>query len=338
MSTSITPAVVPASDPTPANSPKSPGQQGHQVLSRAAKRQTAAGPVAGAGGRKKPTPIEPFTVASYIGVTIFGLFALIPLWMIIAGSLTAESTLARSGYSFFPEPFSLDAYAAIFSGTAVFRGYAATLFITFVGTVLSLCATASLSWVIARRMPRISRPLTIFAYLPMLFSGGLVPMYLLVTQVLQLQNSWFAVILPHMMAPFLVFVAVSFFRQLPEEILDSAKVDGAGELRVFFEIVLPLSKPILAVIGLFYAVSYWNEWFTAMLFISDPDKYPLQLMLQNLIANVTNATMLPGSGSAAPIYQLRLALTVVTIGPILLAYPFAQRYFVKGLTLGATKG
>jgi putative aldouronate transport system permease protein len=332
VSTSTTPAVAQSNDSTAANGPKAP----RQGRSLAKTKKPALG--TGQGGRRKRTRIEPFTAISYVGVTLFGLFALIPLWMIVAGSLTAESTLARSGYSFFPEPFSLDAYAAIFSGTAVFKGYAATLFITFVGTALSLCATASLSWVIARRMPRISRPLTIFAYLPMLFSGGLVPMYLLVTQVLQLQNNWFAVILPHMMAPFLVFVAVSFFRQLPEEILDSAKVDGAGELRVFFEIVLPLSKPILAVIGLFYAVSYWNEWFTAMLFISDPDKYPLQLMLQNLIANVTNATMLPGSGSTAPIYQLRLALTVVTIGPILLAYPFAQRYFVKGLTLGATKG
>ncbi|UVJ41309.1 carbohydrate ABC transporter permease [Arthrobacter sp. CJ23] len=328
MSTSTTPVVAAANDPAVADrmNPK----QRRTIFSRATNP--------GYKGTKRATRLEPFTAVSYVGVTIFGLFALIPLWMIVAGSLTAESTLARSGYSFFPEPFSFDAYTAIFSGTAVFQGYAATLFITVVGTVLSLCATASLSWVIARRMPRISRPLTIFAYLPMLFSGGLVPLYLLVTQVLQLQNSWFAVILPHMMAPFLVFVAVSFFRQLPEEILDSAKVDGAGELRVFFEIVLPLSKPILAVIGLFYAVAYWNEWFTALLFISDPEKYPLQLMLQNLIANVTNAAMLPGSGSVAPIYQLRLALTVVTIGPILLAYPFAQRYFVKGLTLGATKG
>lgn len=286
----------------------------------------------------KPKP-EPFTVASYIGVSLFGLFSLIPLWMIIAGSFTKESVLAQKGYSFFPSEFSLEAYQAIFGGTALLKGYAATLFITIVGTALSLCATAALSWVIARRMPRISRPLTVFAYLPMLFSGGLVPLYLLVTQVLNLQNSWFAVILPHMMAPFLVFVAVSFFRQLPEEILDSAKVDGAGELRIFFQIVLPLSKPILAVTGLFYAVAYWNEWFTALLFISDPEKYPLQLMLQNLIANVTSAAQLPSaSAAAAPIYQLRLALTVVTIGPILLAYPFAQRYFVKGLTLGATKG
>lgn len=289
--------------------------------------------------RRRPGKVEPFTLFSYLGVGLSALFALIPLWMILAGSFTDEAELARTGYSIFPVKFSVEAYLQIFSGTSLLNGYAATLFITVVGTALSLAVTAGLSWAIARRMPRISRGLTVFAYLPMLFSGGLVPLYLLVTQVLQLQNSWFSVILPHLMAPFLVFVAVSFFRQLPEEILDSAKVDGAGELRIFFQIVLPLSKPILAVIGLFYAVTYWNEWFTALLFINDPDKYPLQVILQNLIANVTNAAQLPGStAAAAPIYQLRLALTVVTIGPILLAYPFAQRYFVKGLTLGATKG
>lgn len=286
--------------------------------------------------RQRP---EGFTVASYIGVTLFGLFALIPLWMIVAGSLTAESKLALTGYSLWPDPFSLDAYISIFSGTAIFKGYLATVFITVVGTLLSVITTIMLAWVIARQMPRLSKPLAIFSYIPMLFTGGLVPMYLLITQVLNLNNSWFSVILPHLMAPFLIFIAVSFFRGIPEEILDSAKVDGAGELRVFFQIALPLSKAIIAVIALFYAVGYWNEWFNAILYISDQDKYPLQLMLQNLIANVTNAAQLPGpSVVSPPIYQLRLALTVVTIGPILLAYPFAQRYFVKGMTLGATKG
>lgn len=297
-----------------------------------------------ARGRKRRgslNRVEPFTVVSYVVITLFGLFCLIPLWMIIAGSFTDESVLAVNGYSFFPASFSLQAYQMLFSGTALLNGYVSSLFITVVGTALSLSCTASLAWVIARRLPRISRPLTIFAYIPMLFTGGLVPLYLLVTQVLNLSNSWFAVILPGMLAPFLIFVAVSFFRQLPEEILDSARIDGAGELRIFFQIVLPLSKPILAVLGLFYAVTYWNEWFTALLFISDPDKYPLQLILQNLISNVTNAATLPGASAAqasAPIYQLRLAMTVLTIGPILLAYPFAQRFFVTGLTLGATKG
>jgi putative aldouronate transport system permease protein len=290
-------------------------------------------------GRRRVRTTEPFTIVSYVVVTLFALFCLVPLWMIVSGSFTDEATLSLKGYSLFPDPFSLSAYEQLFSGQALGRAYTATLFITGVGTVLSVAFTASLAWVIARRMRRVSRPLTIFTYLPMLFSGGLVPMYLLVTQVLHLRNSWFAVILPHMMMPFLVFITVAFFRQIPQEIMESAHVDGAGELRIFFRIVLPLAKPILAVIALFYAVTYWNEWFMAILFISDPDKYPLQLLLQNMIANVTNATMLPGSNApAVPVYQLRLALTVVTVGPIILAYPFAQRYFVKGLTLGATKG
>lgn len=285
--------------------------------------------------------LEPFTLVSYICVTLFGLFCLIPLWMIIVGSFTDETTLAKTGYSLWPAPFSVQAYTILFSGGGLITSYAASLFITIIGTTLSLSCSASLAWVIARRLPRISRPLTIFAYIPMLFTGGLVPLYLLVTQVLNLQNNWFAVILPIMLAPFLIFVAVSFFRQLPEEILDSARIDGAGELRVFFQIVLPLSKPILAVLGLFYAVTYWNEWFMALLFLSDPSLFPLQLTLQNLIANVSNAASLPGASIAqatAPIYQLRFAMTVLTIAPILLAYPFAQRFFVKGLTLGATKG
>jgi putative aldouronate transport system permease protein len=283
--------------------------------------------------------VEPFTVISFVGVSAFAIVCLIPFWMILSGSFTAESKLSVSGYSLFPKPFSLDAYETIFTGPAVLSAYRTSAFITVVGTALSLAATSGIAWVIARRLPYISKPLAIFTYIPMLFTGGLVPLYLLVTQYLKLQNNLFSVILPLVVAPFLVFIQVSFFRQLPEEIMESARVDGASELRIFFQIGLPLSKPILAVIGLFYAVTYWNEWFHALLFISEPNKYPLQLLLQNLISSVTNAATLPQStAQAAPVYQIRLALTAVTIGPILLAYPFAQRYFVKGLTLGATKG
>ncbi len=291
-------------------------------------------------GRVARRRLEPFAAVSYVTVTLFGLFCLVPLWMIVSGSLTDESALGLNGYSLFPQPFSLRAYELLFTGQSLLNGYVASLFITVVGTILSISCTASIAWVIARRLPGISRPLTIFAYIPMLFNGGLVPFYLLVTQVLGLTNSWFAMILPLMLAPFLIFVTVSFFRQMPEEILDAARIDGAGELRIFFQIVLPLSKPILAVLALFYAVTYWNEWFTGLLFISDTDKFPLQLILQNLISNVTNAASLPSSAgdTMAPVYQLRFAMTVLTVGPILLAYPFAQRFFVKGITLGATKG
>lgn len=286
--------------------------------------------------RKRQRP-EAFTVVSYFGVIAFGLTCLIPFWMVVAGSLTAESTLSQRGYSFWPDPLSFDAYTTIFSGNRVWLSYGATLFITIVGTAIAVAATSGIAWVIARGLAFVSRPLAIFAYIPMLFTGGLVPMYILITQVLQLRNSLFAVILPLVIAPFLVFVQVSFFRGTPQEILDSARIDGAGELRIFFQIVLPISKPVIAVIALFYAVTFWNEWFHALLFISDTNMYPLQLVLQNLISSVANAADL-GTTTSAPVYQMRLAMTVITIGPILLAYPFAQRYFVKGLTLGATKG
>lgn len=283
--------------------------------------------------------LEPFTVVSMIGVGLAVLACAIPFWLIISGSFTSETELAVTGYSLFPAAFDLTAYKMIFTGPAVLDAYISSLFITVVGTVLSLAVTSGVSWVIARRLPYVSRPLTIYSYLPMLFTGGLVPLYLLVTQYLHLQNSYFAVILPLLVAPFLVFIQVSSFRQLPESIFESAKMDGAGELRIFFQIALPLSKPILAVVALFYAVNYWNEWFMALLFIDDVHKFPLPQVLQNLISNISFTQMLPQlAEQATPVYQLRLALTAVTIGPILLAYPFAQRYFVKGITLGATKG
>ncbi|MBL0887012.1 carbohydrate ABC transporter permease, partial [Myceligenerans indicum] len=287
--------------------------------------------------RRRQSRPEPFTIASYIGVVTFGLICLIPFWMVVAGSFTDEAVLSQRGYSFWPAPFSVDAYTTIFTGSRVWLSYGATIFITVVGTAIAVAATSGIAWVIARGLPWVSRPLAIFAYIPMLFTGGLVPMYILITQVLQLRNSLFAVILPLVIAPFLVFVQVSFFRGTPQEILDAARIDGAGELRIFFQIVLPLSKPVIAVIALFYAVTFWNEWFHALLYISEPTRFPLQLVLQNLITSVANAADL-GTTSAAPVYQIRLAMTVITIGPILLAYPFAQRYFVKGLTLGASKG
>ncbi len=288
---------------------------------------------------KRRTKLEPFTIVSLIGVSLFMVLCAVPFWMILSGSFTDEQKLASDGYSLLPQPFSTASYEMIFTGPTVMSAYTASVFITVVGTALALAFTSGLSWVIARRLPYVSRPLAVFAYIPMLFTGGLVPLYLLVTQYLKLQNTYFAVILPLLIAPFLVFIQVSAFRQLPEEIMESARIDGASEMQIFFRIGLPLSKPILAVVGLFYAVHYWNEWFTALLFISETDKYPLPLLLQNLVSNVSFSQMLPtSSGQSTPVYQLRLALTVVTIGPILLAYPFAQRYFVKGLTLGATKG
>ncbi|UFU06808.1 carbohydrate ABC transporter permease [Ruania halotolerans] len=276
---------------------------------------------------------------STVAVTVYALACVIPLWIIFASSLTAERTLVQTGFSLWPSDFSLEAYKALFSGNdTLINAYLATLVITVVGTAGAVIATLGMGWVISRRTA-MARRFMVVVYIPMLFNGGLVPLYILVTQVLQLRNTYWAVILPLLVSPFLVFVAMAFFRDIPEAVLESARIDGANELRAFVSIVLPIATPIVAVIALFYAVAYWNEWFFPLLFINDPDLRPLQLLLQNMIGNLNAAQALqPTAGVSAPVYQLRMALTVVTIGPIILAYPFIQRFFVTGLTLGATKG
>lgn len=299
-----------------------------------------ADPSARSGSRLRRRRSEPFTKGSTVLAMLYSLACVIPFWIIISSSLTAESTLNRTGFSIFPTPFSIEGYALIFGGsTFVLNAYVSSVAITVIGTAFALSATSGLAWVISRRESVFSRPLAIMTYIPMLLTAGLVPFYILVTQVLQLRNTWWAVILPYVVSPFLVFVQMQFFREIPQSIIESARMDGANELRIFFTIVLPLSKPILAVIGLFYAVTYWNEWFTALLFISEKGLQPLQQVLQIMIANVSSANAIqPTNAGSAPIFQLRMALTVLTMGPILLAYPFVQRFFVKGLTLGATKG
>ncbi|NYH90746.1 carbohydrate ABC transporter permease [Actinopolymorpha rutila] len=283
--------------------------------------------------------VDGFRVVATVVSAAFAVACLLPFWLVVASSLTSERELVAHGYTLWPREFSLAAYHALLTGPRVGLAYLASVFITVVGTSIALVVTAALAYVIAGRLRWISKPLTGMTYLPMLFSGGLVPFYILVTQYLHLTDTYWSVILPNLVSPFLVFVMVAYFRTLPVDVLDSARIDGASELTILFRIVLPIAKPILATVGLFYALHYWNEWFMALLFISDPDRFPLQLLLQNMIANVDSAQAIQvGSTADVPIFQLRMALVLITIGPIILAYPFVQRYFVRGLTLGATKG
>lgn len=284
--------------------------------------------------------LEWFQVFSYVVVSIFALCCLLPFWLLISGSITDEGELIRDGYALWPHTFSLQAYQVIFSGdNQIVTSYGVSIFITVVGTTLALLTTTALAYSIANRQNRFSRLLSFFVYFPMVFNGGLVPFYLLVTQGLQLSDNLLAVILPLLVNPFFVFIMVSFFRKIPGELLESARLDGASEARIFLSIVLPISTPILATIGLFYALVYWNDWFMALLFLSDQSQFPLQLLLQNLIANLDMSQSLQYNPIVQiPSYQIRMALTLLTIGPIIFVYPFVQRYFIRGLTLGSTKG
>ncbi|RED85575.1 carbohydrate ABC transporter permease [Cohnella phaseoli] len=282
-----------------------------------------------------------FLVFSNVFIGVFALFCFLPFWMMLMGSITNETVILLKGYSLFPEAFSLEAYRVLFRSSTILRGYGVTSFITVVGTVLGVAISALLAYSIANRRNRLRNHFAFFVYFTMLFNGGLVPFYIMISNWLKLSDTLWAIILPALLQPFLVFLMVSFFRTLPVELEESARIDGANELKIFAIIMVPISKPIIATVALFYALTYWNEWFYGLLFLANDQIYPLQLLLRRMISNMMAARNLIPAGAATvnvPSLGIRMAMTVITIGPIILLYPYMQRYFVKGLTIGAVKG
>ncbi|AIQ60128.1 sugar ABC transporter permease [Paenibacillus borealis] len=283
-----------------------------------------------------------FSIFAYVVLILFTLFCILPFLLMVIGSFTEESELIVNGYTLFPKAFSIAAYKALLHSDALYNGYGITLIITVVGTVAALCISAMLAYSLANKRNVLQTPFLLFCYLPMLFSGGIIPFYIVVSQWLHLQNTIWALILPLLCQPFLVFLLVSFFRTVPEELEEAARIDGANEMRVFFQIILPISKPILASVGLFYALNYWNDWYMGLMFIDNEKLFPLQLILRRMVSNMEAAkNLIPASAAistVAPTYGVRMATTVLTIGPIILLYPMLQKYFVKGLTVGAVKG
>jgi len=274
--------------------------------------------------------------------SIFALFCLVPFILMLSGSLTDETILINEGYSLIPKGINFEAYKILLQSGTLLNSYGITIFITAVGTLIGLLISSSLAYSISNRRNRLRNAISFYVYFTMLFNGGMVPFYILISNWLSLSNSIAALILPLAVQPFLVFLLVSFFRTVPDELEDAGRIDGASEVRIFVQIVLPISKPILATVGLFYALIYWNDWFMGILFISDDSKFPLQMILRRMISNMEAAKNLIPSGAGialqAPTYQIRMATTFITIGPIVLLYPFLQRYFVKGLTIGSVKG
>lgn len=225
------------------------------------------------------------------------------------------------------------------------RSYGITLFVTIVGTVFSLAVTTLLSYVLSRSDYRYGKPLTLLLLFTMLFNGGLVPSYMVNTQLLGLRDSVWALILPMSLNVFYVVVLRTFFKSIPMEIVEAATIDGSGEFNTFLKIVLPLSKPGIATIGLFTMIAYWNDWFLGMLYIYETKNYPIQTFLwsmqnslESLKQSSANALEYAEMANNAPTNSGRMALTVLVVLPILCAYPFFQKYFVKGLTIGGVKG
>ncbi|MQM28347.1 carbohydrate ABC transporter permease [Glycomyces albidus] len=263
---------------------------------------------------------------------------LYPLVYVIAMSFAAPSQ-ARAGVVF-PTEFSLDAYRAIFNGGTVTQGLQNSLFITVVGTVLSLAATSMLAWGLARtRQVPGAKAVLIMVLATMFFSAGIIPNFMLIKYLGLLDSTW-SLIIPGLISAFNMIVIRNFFQGLPEELIEAARIDGAGEWRIFLQIVLPLSKPVLAVTGLFYAVGYWNTYFNALLYLNDAEKWPIQVVLQQYVlagVQIPGAT-LPGDAPPPPGVTLQMAVIVLATVPILVVYPFLQRYFTSGVLTGAIKG
>lgn len=286
-----------------------------------------------------------FTAAAYLLIALFALACAIPFLLALAVSFTDEQELLQNGYRLIPEHFSLLAYKLLFSTNNAFTSaYGVTVFVTVVGTVLSLLVTSMLAYPLSLKTLKYGNRIAFFVYFTMLFNGGLVPSYILITKYLHLQNTIWVYILPFLVNAFNMFLLKNFFSAIPESLAESAKIDGANDIYILFKIVLPLSKPALATIGLFYAITYWNEWFTALLYIDDTKLYSLQYLIMRIqrsiefIASSLAAKANLPVGSAVPSVAIRMATAMVTIGPIILLYPFLQRYFVKGVMVGAIKG
>ncbi|MEZ0537354.1 carbohydrate ABC transporter permease [Caldicellulosiruptoraceae bacterium PP1] len=283
-------------------------------------------------------------IVAYIFITLFALACLIPFIIVISTSFTSESSIMKYGYQIWPKQFTVFAYKLISADPQYLIGsYMVTILNTVVGTILGLFLIAMTGYVLQRPDFPYRNKISFYIYFTTLFSGGLVPYYLLVTQILHLKDNYLAILLPLLMSPWLIILMKNFMKSIPHSITESAKIDGAGDFTIFIRLILPMAKPALATVGLFLALGYWNEWYNAMLFLSSSVKYiPLQLFLYNVI---TKADFIRNSAASAnvplqdiPLESMKMATAVVATGPIILVYPFVQKYFIKGITVGAVKG
>lgn len=280
-------------------------------------------------------------------LTILSLLSVIPFIFVIIISFTDEEALAMNGYRFIPEKWSLYAYEYIVSaGENILRSYGVTILVTVVGTLIGLLLTGTYAYALSRKTYAFRSFFTKVITVPMLFSGGMIANYLVMTKVLMLKNTIWALILPLCMNSFNVIVLRTFFKtSIPDSVVESAKIDGASEWKLFFRIVIPMAMPGLATIGLFLTLGYWNDWFNALMYIDNKDWIPLQFLLMQIQNSIdwlaSNKSMMGVDGIQAaanlPKETIKMAIVVISTLPIIFAYPFFQRYFVNGLTIGAVK-
>jgi len=272
----------------------------------------------------------------FIIATIIFLYPIVITFM---SSIADETSLMRYGMRLIPAVFSLDAYRTVFSDSTILNAYTVTVLVTVIGTFLSVLVCSMAGFAMSVQTLKYRNKIALFFYIPMVFSAGLLPWFLVSTQVYGLSDRPWALVVPMLVSPFNIFLARNYFRTIPASLIEAAQIDGCSPMKTLMTIILPLSLPILATLGLFIGLAYWNDWSMALWFIRNPSLYPVQYMLFRIDAMMDHIRMHGAIGNMQlPTQTFRLATLFVTLGPIVLLYPFVQRYFVKGIMIGAVKG
>ena len=286
-----------------------------------------------------------FNILAVIVLGLLSLCCLLPFLLVLSGSFSDQMSILTQGYRLIPGKFSLDAYKMLFKiPENLIRAYGVTIFVTATGTLLGLFLTSMAAYVLSSKSFRYRYQVSFFFYFTSIFGGGLVPWYIFNTKYLHFHNNIIALILPILINVTFLLILKSYMTSIPESLYESAKLDGAGDFTIYWHVALPLSKAGLATVGLFIALNYWNDWYNAMLFMDESASklFPLQYYLNNILTKA-QAISAAAARSGVPMSEvpsepMKLAMTVVATGPIILLYPFLQKYFVKGVTIGAVKG
>ena len=294
--------------------------------------------------RVKSKKIEWLDIVAVAVIFLMAVLCIIPFWLVLINSVTPEQVIVQNGYQFFTTKLDWSAYKSLLSNSGhVLQAYKVTIFVTVVGTVFSLLVIGMAAYPLARKDLPGRKILNFYVLLTMMFSGGMVPWFIVCRNVLGLKDTIWALILPHLVSAWNIFLVRNYYRSIPEEIIESAKIDGAREFTIWRKLVLPLSKPVFASVALFICLGYWNDWWLGLMLVDRQELQPLQLMLRSITSNIQflltiDSSMATQFGDIIPSEGIKMATCIVTIGPILLVYPFVQKYFVKGIMAGSVKG
>jgi len=288
-----------------------------------------------------------WSIFAHALLTLATALCILPLVLLFMSSITDESTIVRNGYSFFPAKFGHTAYDYLIrQGSSILRAYGVSFFVTIVGTVAGILIMALLAYPLSRRDFPFRRGLVVYVVFTMLFNGGLVPTYLLYTQILHMKNTIWALIVPNLLVGgFNVLLLKNFFSSsIPDSILESARIDGAGDFKILFRIVFPLATPVLATVALLQGIQYWNDWYNGLIYLTNPRLFSIQNLLNRMLSDITfmSSVNLGAQGAAQiatlPSISIRMAIAVLGVMPMLVAYPFFQKHFIRGIAMGSVKG